>query len=247
MNNIDIIKKILVEITINKWKNKIILEKIEEIKKSVDEKDKVYKDLVLEFIEEIKDDIKSNREINIDSTNNDEYTTNYFETKIQIQKYNSIIKETEYREIIKIINSKNIDIKNINKNLEKIEKNYISKIKGLDTKIISKNLLIYTTFERKNHLQALNRLGLIFEKIGFYEWLKRINNLIKLNNKIIEKIKIEAIKNLKNNSFNYKYISFKKDVIWYTLSDNITDTSKYMYRSWNPSFEYRNIIKKIKS
>ena len=104
MNNIDIIKKILVEITINKWKNKIILEKIEEIKKSVDEKDKVYKDLVLEFIEEIKDDIKSGREINIDSTNNDEYTTNYFETKIQIQKYNSIIKETEYREIIKIIN-----------------------------------------------------------------------------------------------------------------------------------------------
>lgn len=51
--------------------------------------------------------------------------------------------------------------------------------------------------------------------------------------------------NLKEKSYNYKYISFKKNGIWYSISDKIVDTSKHMYRTWNPNYEYKKIINNI--
>jgi hypothetical protein len=46
--------------------------------------------------------------------------------------------------------------------------------------------------------------------------------------------------------YNYKYISFRNSEGWYMLSDNIIDTSKHNFRTWNPKFEYKNLIKNIK-
>ena len=85
----------------------------------------------------------------------------------------------------------------------------------------------------------------LFISLWLKELVKRVNKLTEINNSINYKIKEKAKSFLKEETYNYKYISFKKNGIWYSISDKIIDTSKHMYRTWNPKYEYKKIINNI--
>ena len=157
-NNIDLIKELLIEITINKNKKDLLLEKINKIESKLENHNLKYKDIALKFIKDIKDDIEAGREINIDSTNNDEYTDNFFKTKIEIQNYNKLILEESYKAICENIYSDEKDLELVKKYFQEIEDNFLKYFTKLNIEIIAQNLLIYTSFKRKNIYQALNRL-----------------------------------------------------------------------------------------
>lgn len=243
-NNIDLIKKLLLEITVNKNNIETLSQHIVKIENDLDKKSKYY-GMAKGFIYDIKLDIKSWNDINIDSTNNDEYIDNYFTTKLETQKYNKLILESNYKKIFEITYSNKVNIKEIIELYIEIEENYIKYSKKINTSIIAKNLLIFSSFNKKNPNQALNRLWELFISLWLKELVKRVNKLTEINNSINYKIKEKAKSFLKEETYNYKYISFKKNGIWYSISDKIIDTSKHMYRTWNPKYEYKKIINNI--
>lgn len=122
--NIDLIKKLLLEITVNKNNRETLLQHIIKIENDLDKKSKYY-EMAKGFIDDIKLDIKSWNDINIDSTNNDEYIDNYFTTKLETKKYNKLILESNYKKIFEITYSNKINIKEIIDLYIEIEENYI--------------------------------------------------------------------------------------------------------------------------
>jgi hypothetical protein len=156
-NNIDLIKELLIEVSINKDKKDVLIRKINKIESELENHNLKYKDIAIKFIEDIKGDIEEGREINIDSTNNDEYVENFFKTKLETQNYNRLILEDSYKNIFNNIYSNN-NLVFLENEFKKIENNFVNYYEKLKTDVIAQNLLIYTSFKRKNVHQALNRL-----------------------------------------------------------------------------------------
>lgn len=243
-----IIKELLVEVTINKNNKKILIEKINKLEIDLKTSKWKYKDVALSFINDVREDIKEWREINIDKIKNDEYIENYFITKLQININNSLILENEYNIILnEFLNKNKPNLKIIKNSTKKMYSHFIKINKKVDIKIIAQNLLIFTTFERKKPYSALYRLWLLFKDITELEnEYRKINSLIFLNNKKIAEIKKYWLYILNKKSYNYHYIAFNKSGENYNVSENIVDTSKAKYRSGNPKFEYSNLLKNIK-
>ena len=86
-----------------------------------------------------------------------------------------------------------------------------------------------------------------FSNIKIYETnlthqKQKILELLELYSSWVKKVKIEAIKNYKENNFNYKYIWFK-NINWKSiLADKIVDCSKIGNRVWSAKYEFRRLI-----
>ncbi len=244
---LDIAKQlILIAGKYSKVKNQNEKEKILKIfsdyEKQLNKDNTKYSKTILWFLLDLKGDLLSGRELNIDNLKTDEYLENYLLTTRELRYYNSLILEENYRIIFDELNKKKINNKIIEENLEEIRKNYISQIKKLNSKLIAQNLLIFTLFERKIPKKYLLNLYLHLKN----EKQKNIVlNLIAIWTKVINKVKQYWIEFYKTNKFNYKYI-------WYTninwksvLNNKIIDCSKINHRTWFAKEEYLKLLKSL--
>ncbi len=202
-----------------------------------------YSEVIFWFLLDLKSDLENNRILNIDNLNTDEYLENYLLTKNELKIYNSLILESSYRKIFNELNkNQKQDLKIITRELDKFSKNFITNTKKLNTKVIAKNLLIFTCFERKIIKKYL---------INLYHYLKNnkqkriVLELIKEWNIILADVKKYSINYYKKWNFNYKYIWFK-NIDWKSvLNDKIIDCSKYWERTWFQEKEYLKLIKSL--
>ncbi len=241
---LDIAKElILITVKYRKIKNTKDKEKILNIFSNYESKLKnnktKYAEIILGFLLDLKDDLKSWRELNIDNSSSDEYLENYLLTKNELKIYNNLIIKDSYKIIFDELNKKKFNNKLIDKNLDLIIKNFIKNLKLLNLKLIAKNLLIFTYFERQIAKDYLINLYLFLKTPN---QKRKINDLIVLYNEKIKEIKSYAINYYIKNDFNYKYLWFK-NVDWKTiLHNNIVDTSKTRERTGFYKYEYKKII-----
>ena len=244
---LDIAKQlILIAWKYSKVKNQNEKEKILKIfsdyEKELNKDNTKYSKTILWFLIDLKDDLLSGRELNIDNLKTDEYLENYLLITRELRYYNSLILEENYRIIFDELNKKKINNKIIEENLEEIRKNYISQIKKLNSKLIAQNLLIFTSFDRKIPKKYLLNLYL---HLKTKKQKNIVLNLIAIWTKVIDEVKQYGVEFYKTNKFNYKYI-------WYTninwksvLNDKIVDCSKINYRTWFTKEEYLKLLKSL--
>jgi len=221
----------------NIWEKNLkekILQKFNNYENQLKKDNTKYSKTILEFVLDLKWDLENNRELNIDKLNTDEYLENYLLVKDELNIYNSLINQDIYRKIFDKINEK----KDISDLFLKFQKQYYQNLKKLNTKIIAKNLLIFTCFKRSITKKYLMNLYL------FTSWENKevIKKMILDWNFQISEIKKLAINYYKKNNFNYKYIWFQ-NINWKSiLNDKIIDCSKFKERTWKPRYEYKKLI-----
>ncbi len=201
-----------------------------------------YSKTILSFLYDLKNDLESGRELNIDNIETDEYLENYLVVRRELKYYNSLILEENYRIIFNELIKKELDNNLINKNLEILKNNFLENFKKLNSKNIAKNLLIFTSFDRSIPKKYL---------LNLYIYLKNpkqkqlILELLKILEKLIEETRIYWIEFYKKNNFNYKYIWFR-NIDWKSvLNDKIIDCSKNNYRTWFAKDEYFKLLKNL--
>lgn len=201
------------------------------------EKDKTkYANIVLEFVIDIKNDLIAWRKLNIDNSNSDEYLENYFITQNEISIFNKLILKKEYYLLFEK------EVKNYDKLFEDINNNFINNFKKLSYKNIAKNLLVFTLFNRIKPLDALYRMDVLFSsKLKNEKLVLKNRELINTYLSFIEQVYKAWIIYYKNGKYNYKFIKFS----WDELDSITSDASKVNFRTWNPKFEYRELLKKL--
>lgn len=232
----------------NKENKDDILKKLDWYINELKNNDTKFANTILEFVEDIKWDILSWRKLNIDNLKSDEYLENYFITKNEVIIYNNLILKNDYREFFDEIYKKEKDIKKIKENIKNIKINFYKNLKKISSKNIAKNLLIFTLFRRDLPSSAIRRL---------YESLDNFWDLsVELD--IIKQIQIDyniflnsIISHWKEfyskNTFNTNFLHYKISQDWnIEIKDNFTDASKWFFRSWNPRYEYKNLLWNIK-
>lgn len=237
---LDIAKKLIV-ISV-KYKTKISKKEKEEIlnifydyEEKLKNDNTKYAKTVLWFLLDLKDDLNNNRKLNIDKISSDEYLENFLVTKNEVLIYNNLILEKSYRKIFdELIWTKNNKI--IEEELKKIIDNFETKIKKLNLKIISKNLLIFVYLKEKNIGNYLKELYIFLNKINQKQ---EILKLIKKYKNINLEIKKYSIEYFKKWDFNYKILKLKKEAL------KFIDITKTWYKTWNPKYEYKKLIKKL--
>jgi len=217
-----------------------LLKIFQKYEKELSQDNTKYSEVILWFVIDLKNDLQEGRELNIDNLKTDEYLENYLLIKQELKYFNSLILQDSYRKIFdEILKKDKQNKKIISSELDKIYKNFISNFKKLNSKIIAKNLLIFTSFDRvlpKSYL--VNLYKFLSEK----NQKQKVLELLDLYNFWVKKVKAEAIKNYKENNFNYKYIWFK-NINWKSvLADKIVDCSKIGDRIWSVRYEYRRLI-----
>jgi ribosomal protein L22 len=163
---------------INESKKQKLLNVFSKYENKLKKEETKYAQTILSFVVDLKNDLISGKKLNIDKISTDEYLENYLLTKNELMIYNSLILKESYRKIFDELNKEKKDTKIIEKNLEKLIKNFINNSKKLNTKIIAQNLLIFTSFERTiakkylinlyNHLTDINHKRMIFSLIEQY-------------------------------------------------------------------------------
>lgn len=218
-----------------------VSKKLEAYKQKINSNEKYFQ-VAISFIDDIVDDIKNNREISLDNTKSDDYLENYFITKNEVNIYNELIDINLYN---KIIEEK--DLETIKKLISEIEQNYYKNIIKLNTKNISKNLLIFTLFKRNIVTELIIRLYNKIEKNGqLYEEKNKLATISKNYKSFLKEIYNYSNIYLRNWKFNTHFLEYKFNNWALELKDSYTDASKVWIRNWNRFFEYAMILKNIK-
>lgn len=219
-----------------------IIKKLLYYKEKLEWGDNSYSKKLLDFISDLLADLDSNKPLQIDNLFEDDYVWNFYDAYKQAKIYNSLINKENYLKIFENKKDNNILF------LEFYE-NFIKYYSKLDFDLISKNYLIFTTFEIKTAKKYFSRLYFFRKKLNFsYENILKLKKIIYLYEDFLKKLYNKSILNLKNKSFNYKYIKINKISSQddFELNFNLLDASKYDFRSWNPVFEYKELLKKLK-
>ncbi len=217
--------------------------------------DKYSKKLLL-FIDDLLWDLSKNKPLQIDKVFEDDFVGNYYNTKKQVEIYNNLINEEDYKKIIeKLCHSKDVILgldpgissKSIELQIEKLYNNFKQNYKKLDTNAISSSLLIFTTFEYKSPKKYLVRLYKLKNNFSFKS-IRKIEKMLRVYDFFLQEIFNLWIKNLENNSINYKYIKASRNKTNENISINfeLIDTSKIWFRSWKVRFEYKELLKKLR-
>lgn len=224
-----------------------LIKKFKEYKKILNKDDSEYSNTVNLFLIDLQADLEAGRKLQIDSIEHDDYLENYFISQREINHYNSLINEDLYISIFNEINwDKNYKI--IDKLVDDLSENFLKEVLLISAEKISKNLLIFTLFEKKLVSKALRNL---------YKYLYSIpqskNSLIKLNlmiekhNILIQKIYTHWIEYYNSDKFNIYYMKFVTIIIQWEKVKNLKkyNSSQMHFRTWNAKYEYKKILKKI--
>jgi hypothetical protein len=227
-------------------KNKLLV-KFNEYKIILSKGNSKYSDTVNDFLIDLESDLTAGRKLQIDKIDHDDYLENYFISQREINHYNSLIDEKLYNKIFEEINTQK-DLEKITKYLLKLEKNFSKQIKLISSENISKNLLIFSLFEKKLVSNALKNLSSFTLTIPNSKLqLQLIHKLIHQHNNLIQKIYLKWIENYRSKTFNVFYMKFESEII---NGEKIKNLKKYNsvqrnFRTWNPEYEYKKILKKI--
>lgn len=226
---------------------KKLLKKFKEYKKVLSKDNTKYSDTVNSFLIDLEADLEAGRKLQIDKIDHDDYLENYFIAQREVNHYNSLVDEKLYNKIFEVINSdKNLDT--ITKYLLKLEKNFSTQIKLISSEDISKNLLIFTLFEKKLVSSALRNLSNFLISIPKSELqVQLIHKLIIQHNKLIQKIYLQWVEFYKNNSFNIYYMKFESEIINWEKIKNLKkyNSVQMNFRTWNSKYEYKKLLKKL--
>ena len=203
-----------------------------------------YSEMILVFLMDLKWDLEDWRILNIDKLKTDEYLENYLFIKNEVIIFNKLILKTSYRLIFDELANKKSNNEVINIELLKIEKNFVKTLKLLDYKIISKNLLIFTIFQRKIANIWLNNL---YKSLQSPKQKQQILWLLEIYRTFTNKIKVYWIELYKKDDFNYKYLKFSKNSIDWNIdiSAKVSNSSKSWFRTWKPKYEYKQLLIKL--
>lgn len=201
-----------------------------------------YSKKLIEFVEDLLLDLKNDRPLQIDNIFEDDFIGNYYNSYTQNKIYNSLIDREIYK---KIFENKSEN----NELFEKFFLNFKNNFKKLDLDLISYNYLIFSIFEIDSVKKYLKRLYFFRKNLKFsYDNISKLKKMIFSYENFLEKLYKKSLQNLKNKNFSYKYIKIEK--IWeekdFELNFILKDASKHDFRSWNPVFEYKEILKNLK-
>lgn len=213
-----------------------IIDKLDNYKSKLSKNNSKYSNTVSSFIIDLKDDLLLWKKLNIDSINNDDYIENYFISKNEIIYFNNLILKNEYRLLFEK------DTKNQKELYERLYKNFIKNLKLLNSKNIAKNLLIFTLFKRVKPMESLYRINLLFsQKLKNKDLVLKNLELIKLYKLFTTKVFENWIEIYNRWKYNYKFMKLNNN----DFDSIISDASKAKFRSWNPKFEYKELLKKL--
>lgn len=201
------------------------------------------------FIDDLQWDIRDWRKIKIDGIQSDEQVRTFFETERQIEIYNNLIDVERYKTIFHEINKDNCDYKCVHDEMIKLEKKFMVEFEKLSSKIIAKNMLIFSLFERNLPLPALMRLSKFLKASEKLEKDSEIvESLQKKYRNFTAMVYKECTQFYKNGTYNYKFLRIWRDKSWKIIKISFyeEDASYENLRSWNHKFEYREILRKLK-
>lgn len=226
---------------------KKLLKKFSEYKVILSKDNTKYSNTINEFLIDLEADLSADRKLQIDKIDHDDYLENYFISQREVNHYNSLIDEKLYNKIFEVINTTK-DLDKINKQLIKLENNFSKQIKQISSENISKNLLIFTLFEKKLVSKALKNLSNFLITIPNSDLqLQLIHKLISQHNKLIQQIYLQWVEFYKNKSYNIYYMKFLSEIINWEKVKNLKkyNSVQMNFRTWNPQYEYRKLLKKI--
>lgn len=207
-----------------------------------------YTKVVISFIHDIRSDILEDREINIDTIQDDEYIENYFVTKHEIDNFNNLINTELYENIFDELRKNKHDKQIIIQSVKKLDTQFRLHFKRISSKNISKNLLIFTTFERKLPMPALRRLHKFLLKYDeFSNESVIIDRLERAYKEFLRATYDYCEECYEKSQINYKFIRYSRDETTKKLKMAIhtEDASKTELRSGNPKFEYIELLKQM--
>lgn len=202
--------------------------------------------VILWFIYDLKDDIQTWKDLNIDNIEDDEYLENHLIVKNELTHFNSLIDQESFKKVFEELNKKEIQIQEIRKAIQKIYAGFEFHFSKISQENIAKNLLIFTQFERKLPIPALNRLLRFMEKYPEL-WAERIliDRLERTYKNFLRTFYNECLKCLKEKNINFKFIRFSRQNNNLCMCLNCEDASSFGLRSGDPYFEYAEILKKM--
>lgn len=231
----------------NEVEKKQLLKKFSEYKKILSKDDSKYSDTINDFLIDLESDLEAGRKLQIDKINHDDYLENYFIAQREINHYNLLINEELYNKIFEEINT-NKDLNKITKYLIKLEKQFTKQIILLSSEKISKNLLIFSLFEKKLVSKALKNLSSFLTTIPNSKLqLQLVHRLIHQHNNLIQKIYTNWIENYRSKTYNVFYMKFESEIIDWNKVKNLKkyNSVQMNFRTWNPEYEYKKLLKKI--
>ncbi len=225
-----------------------ILKKFWEYKSQLNNKNCKYTQTVLWFIRDLENDIIENRKLEIDTIQHDNYLENYFISKREINHYNKLIDTDIYREIFdEFYNNKNPE--KILQLTQKLWQHFIEEYKNISAENIAKNLLIFSDFDKKIISQALKNLYKIFTLLPnnsqlFLE-LRKINSLYY---SLIQEVYRYWVSNYNKEEYNIFYMKFITKIKNNQKIHHLEkiDASRQDFRTWNPKYEYKQLLIKLK-
>lgn len=233
--------------TYTEEEKKKLLKKFKDYKKVLSKDNSKYSNTINNFLIDLEADLQAGRKLEIDTIDHDDYLENYFISQREINHYNSLINEEIYNNIFKEINSSK-NLEKINKYLNDLVEIFNEHIMLISTENISKNLLIFSLFEKKLVSKALRNLSIFINTIPHCEnEINTINNLINKHNTIIQNIYLDWVNNLRNKSYNTYYMRFESEIINWEKVKNLKkyNSSQMNFRTGNSDYEYKKLLKKI--
>ena len=226
---------------------KKLVKKFNEYKKDLSQDTSKYSDTIGNFLIDLESDLKAGRKLQIDSIEHDNYLENYFIAQREINHYNLLINEEIYQDIFNEINwNKNPDI--ILEKIKLLDDNFSKEILLISPEKISKNLLIFTLFEKKLVSKALKNLyNFLITLHNSSESIELIETMIQKHNNIIQKIYHFWVENYNSETYNVYYMKFETEIIKWEKSKNLKkyNSAQMFFRTWNAKYEYKKLLKKI--
>lgn len=224
------------------------LKLLDNYEKKLQNQSSKYTKVIISFIHDIRSDILEDREINIDTIQDDEYIENYFVTKHEIDNFNNLINTELYEIIFDELRKNKHNKQIIIQSVKKLDTQFRSHFKKISYKNISKNLLIFTTFERQLPMPALKRLHKFLLKHDEFSNESVIIDRLERAYKEFLRVTYDCCEECyEKDLINYKFIRYTHDDTTKKLSMslNLEDASKSELRSGNPKFEYTELLKKM--
>ncbi len=225
-----------------------ILKKFWEYKSQLNDENCKYTQTVLWFIQDLENDIIENRKLQIDSIQHDDYLENYFVSKREITHYNNLLNWKIYREIFDEFYGQ----KDENKILilaKKLSQNFQDEYKNISCENIAKNLLIFSNFDKKIISQWLKNLYKIFTLLPnnsqlFIE-LRKINSLYY---SLIQEVYQNWVSFYNKDDYNVFFMKFSSKEIGGGKTHNLikSNASLEWFRTWNPKYEYKQLLLKLR-
>ncbi len=220
--------------------------KLQKFRQKLEKNTDKYSKKLVRFIDDLVWDLAKNKPLQIDEIFEDDFVGNYYNIKKQVEIYNNLIDEKLYKQICHS-ESLSVGYKILEWQIEKFYNNFKQNYKKLDTKIISSSLLIFTSFEYKSPKKYLLRLYKLKNNFSLKS-IRKIEQMLQAYDFFLEEIYNLWLKNLENNTINYKYIKASKNKTNENISINfkLIDTSKTWFRIWKVRYEYSELLKKLR-